>query len=370
MKGLIKNGAFYLIIAALILLYFLFPNSVSSSVENSLMLCKNVVIPSLFLFFILSNLFIESGMCEAIGRVLSHVLSPMFNLSGPACVAFILSLIAGYPAGGIGAVTLYKSGGVSKPECERLLMFSNNCGPGFIITALGVSMLGSREAGMFLYLIHIACAALLGVMTGRFFKAHRFASSASKKHIRESPLILFTGAIKKSTVIMLDVCAIIVTFSALIGLLSSSGVLGALSGMAEGIGIPGEISKGAVSAIFELTCGSSMICAGNADTVITMTLLSGFIGFGGICVHMQLLPYIHDAGLSAKKYLIGKVLHGAVSAGITYVIMRFMYRTGAVFAPGGTNGTPSGLLWQSVLLFLCAVGAMAVIGIIVLKKRR
>ena len=44
-------------------------------------------------------------------------------------------LCAGYPAGGIGAVTLYKSGGVSKPECERLLMFSNNCGPGFIITA-------------------------------------------------------------------------------------------------------------------------------------------------------------------------------------------------------------------------------------------
>jgi hypothetical protein len=80
----------------------------------------------------LSMLFIKSGLCEKIGYFLSPVLKPLFNLNSACCVAFILSLISGYPAGGIGAITLYKQNGCSKQQCERLLAFCNNCGPALL----------------------------------------------------------------------------------------------------------------------------------------------------------------------------------------------------------------------------------------------
>jgi len=370
MKGLIKNSVFYLIIGALILLYFIFPNSVSKSVGDSLVLCKNVVIPSLFFFFILSNLFIESGMCQSIGRVLSKILSPLFNLSGPACVAFILSLIAGYPAGGIGCVTLYKSGGISKAECERLLMFSNNCGPAFIITAVGASMLGSIKTGVILYIVHIFSAVSLGIITGRMSKKSESSAISGMKSAKKSPLILFTEAIKKSAAIMLDVCAIIVTFSAVTGLLTSCGIFEMLSDILKAANIPDIVSSSLPAAILELTYGASLICRENADTVMTAALLSGIIGFGGFCVHIQLSPYIHEAGLKSKKYFIGKTLHGVIIFIITFMIMKFLYKTGAVFAPSTFSASASDYLLSSVLLFFCAAGALMIAAIMILKRKR
>ena len=181
MKSAIKNYIFYIIIIFLISMFFLYPTQISTAVSSALNLCANIVIPSLFPFFVLSMLFIKSGLCEKIGKFLSPVLTPLFNLNSAACVVFILSLISGYPAGGIGAVTLYKQNGCTKQQCERLLAFCNNCGPAFIITAIGSSMLNNYFAGIMLYIIHIASAALIGIIFGRFYK-----KSTDKAHAKNT----------------------------------------------------------------------------------------------------------------------------------------------------------------------------------------
>ena len=367
MKKYLKKVALYFAIATFILLYFLFPKSAGEAVSNALALCGGIVIPSLFIFFIISDLFVKSGMCEDMGRLVSPLLSPLLKLSGGACVSFIVSLISGYPAGGIGAVTLYKKGGVGRAECERLLMFSNNCGPAFLITAVGSSMLGSVRAGAFLYIVHIISAALIAALSGRIYPSMREKSTSVPPREEKSALLLLSDAISSSALIMLNVCASIVVFSAVIGILNESGAADIISGILKLFDIPENITRASLGSLLELTAGTSMICSSVTDARLMLTLISAFTGFGGFCVHMQLLPHVYEAGLRAGKYFLGKTAHAVIAAAITYFTADDFLETAVVFSPAYAEKAAAFAFGGSLPLLLCA-GA-GILSFILFKKR-
>lgn len=320
MKGIIKNSLFYIIITVLILLYFIFPSDVSKYVKDGIFLCINTVIPSLFIFFILSYLFINSGMCEAFAKAVSPPLSGILKISAPAACVFLLSLIAGYPSGGVACAQLYKNGVIDRLECERLLMFSNNCGPAFIVSAVGSGMLGSVHLGYMLLIIHIASAFLVGIISGSIFPPSFdvvLPSRSNKKHF--SPLTLITDSIKFSARLIFDVCAVIVTFYSLIGLIFSCGIPDLILKNTENA----ALIKGAMCALLELTCGTEYIASSGGNLRIVLTLICAALGAGGLCVHIQLAPYVKDAGLRLKKYALGKTLHAVFSGIIMYIAFPF-----------------------------------------------
>lgn len=57
--------------------------------------------------------------------------------------AFIMGIISGYPVGAKIVTEFRKNGNCSRAEAERLLSFTNNSGPLFIIGTIGVSMFGN-----------------------------------------------------------------------------------------------------------------------------------------------------------------------------------------------------------------------------------
>lgn len=61
---------------------------------------------------------------------------------GIGAYAFIMGIISGYPVGAKIVTEFRKNGDCSKAEAERLLAFTNNSGPLFIIGTIGISMFG------------------------------------------------------------------------------------------------------------------------------------------------------------------------------------------------------------------------------------
>ena len=113
------------------------PKEISAAVQEGLKLCYNVIIPSLFPFFILSSLMISLGLAGYLGRLFEPVMRPLFRLPGSCAAVLALGFVGGYPIGARSALTLYESGGCTKTECERLLAFCNNSGPAFILGVVG-----------------------------------------------------------------------------------------------------------------------------------------------------------------------------------------------------------------------------------------
>jgi predicted phage tail protein len=62
-----------------------------------------------------------------------------------------------------------------------------------------------------------------------------------------------------------------------------------------------------------------------AGTLTGRLSMAAFIlGWAGVSVHCQVLSFIGGSGLSTKPYLIGKLLHGVISAALVAVVSRFV----------------------------------------------
>ena len=58
---------------------------------------------------------------------------------------------------------------LSKEECERLLSFTNNSGPLFIIGTIGINLFGNTVIGILLFITHILSCITVGIIF-RFWK--------------------------------------------------------------------------------------------------------------------------------------------------------------------------------------------------------
>ena len=148
----------------------LYPQPAMEAARSGLRLCYNVIIPSLFPFFVLSSLVVELGLAGYLGRLLEGLMRPLFRVGGACASAVALGFIGGYPVGAKTAIGLYESGQCTRTEAERLLAFCNNSGPAFILGVVGTGVFASSRVGVLLYLAHAAASCCVGLLF-RFYRS-------------------------------------------------------------------------------------------------------------------------------------------------------------------------------------------------------
>ena len=156
------------LLLGLALLLFAFPGESAQGARQGVSLCAELIIPSLFPFFVLSSLLIATGLAELCARPLGRLLSPLFGTSGAGLSALVLGLVGGYPVGARTLAQLAERKACSPKELGRLSLFCNNCGPAFFVGAAGVGVFGCREAGFLLLGANLLSAVLLGILLHLF----------------------------------------------------------------------------------------------------------------------------------------------------------------------------------------------------------
>lgn len=114
----------------------LFSKTNLPSIKQGLSLWANSVVPSLFPFFVATELLMHTNIISHLGNILNKYMYPLFHVRGEGSFAFIMGIISGYPMGAKIACEFRKNNICTKEECERLLSFTNNSGPLFIISAV------------------------------------------------------------------------------------------------------------------------------------------------------------------------------------------------------------------------------------------
>ena len=103
-----------LLLATLALMFW--PKDSMAAARDGLTLCYNVIIPSLFPFFVLSALVVDLGLAGHLGRALEGIMRPLFNVPGACAPALALGFVGGYPVGARTALQLYQKGMCTKTE--------------------------------------------------------------------------------------------------------------------------------------------------------------------------------------------------------------------------------------------------------------
>ncbi len=333
-----KNGRVFFFVVLFGVLFVGYPNIVTNTVKEAPFLCFDVVIPSLFPFFVLSSFAVNTGFLKAAGNFISPVAELLFSVSGSGAAAFVTGLLCGSPTGAKTVAELYQKGMIEKEEAERLLGFCNNVSPVFVIGAVGNLMQDTR-IGKALFIVHV----IAGVFTGMIL------SIGHRKHRQEEKMTVFsvgfgealTDAVKKSVKTMLDVCGFVVLFSVVISFMKLFFQKIAVAPLFA------EILGG----ILEMTVGAKEISLSNVAFYVKMVLLSFVLGFGGLCVFFQGCSSLIGTGLSARTYFYGKLLHAGISVLLMMLFFAFQNKRNLLFHDVGTIGIFLGIF----LLFFVAV---------------
>lgn len=312
----------------------LWPGEAMGAMKDGLKLCGNVILPSLFPFFVLSSLVVELGMSRYLGRLLEPVMVPLFRVDGACSAALALGFVGGYPVGARTAIQLYQNGQCSRTEAERLLAFCNNSGPAFILGVVGAGVFGSGKAGLLLYLAHILASVCVGVLF-RFYKpSHRprtYRRGGPQFQSASFPAA-FTHSITGAMASALNICAFVLFFTVFLRLLSYAGVLGSLSrGLAvllSPLGLSELWARRLLTGLLEISSGVTSLTDGALTGRLSMAAF--MLGWAGASVHCQVLAFLGDSGLSMGTYVWGKLLHGILSSLLTAVLCALFPISGPV----------------------------------------
>ena len=309
-----------------VLSLMLWPQEAMEAAREGLQLCYNVIIPSLFPFFVLSALVVDLGLAGYVGRALEGLMRPLFHVPGACASAFVLGFVGGYPVGARTALSLYQKGMCTKTEAERLLSFCNNSGPAFILGVVGAGVFASSRVGVLLYLAHAAASVCVGLLF-HFYKGGRRGKEARTvpRFQAERFTAAFTGAVKNSFLSVLNICAFVVFFTVVIRLLFLSGLLPGLAALLGRLFAPLGFSPAwaerLLTGALELSSGVWSLSGGGA-TAGELSMAAFLLGWAGLSVHCQVLSFLGGSGLSVRPYLGGKLLHGGLAALLTALLVQ------------------------------------------------
>jgi len=218
-------------------------------------------------------------------------------------------------------------------EAERLLAFTNNSGPLFIIGTVGIGLFRNSTIGILLFITHILACLTVGFIF-RWWKTSKkrfgtkgdrpllFQKSISVSNLGEVLASSIMNAI--NTVFLIG--GFIVLFSVIISILENSKILDICSNFLSPIlsvfGVPASYSNGILTGILELTNGICIISNIANKSISTNIIICAFLlGFGGISISLQILSITSKSKISIKPYLIGKLLQGILAAVYTYILL-------------------------------------------------
>lgn len=303
------------------LLIIVFPQISLESARNSLILCGSVVIPSMFPFLVCSNLLISLGAAQKLTRAMSYIMMPLFKVRGSGALALIFGVLSGYPCGAATVCSLYSSGSLSKNEAHRLLAFTNNSGPLFIISAVGIGIYKSATAGIVLYAAHLLAALTVGILS--VFFADNNSAPLPETSSHSSPKTV----ISDSVLSMLNLCGYVVFFSVVLSLLGKIGILATAKNILRFMGVSPECANLLSMGIIEITTAISS--AGCTFLPATAAIIS----LGGISVLFQTMSLTKSHSLSIMPYIIGKIFSGGFSALYSAIILSFFPVSVNAFSP-------------------------------------
>lgn len=292
----------------------IFPKAAAEAVKDGLIMCGQVIIPSLFPFFIATNLLNELGA----SKLISNALAPFgarLGISGHGVSAFIIGVTGGYPLGAAYTARLRSQGLISREEASRLLIFCNNSGPAFIVGAAGIGVFSSAAVGFFLYAVHILSALSFGIMICPKAPCDICYDEDIFAPVSFSAAI--TASVRRSADSVIGVCAFVIAFSALNGVLDGMDITRILAGeLSYRLGAELSWCRALLSGILELGNGIGGM-AGLDIRPLNLALAAFILSWGGLSVHFQTLAMISGTDIKTARYMIGRLMIALMAASLS-----------------------------------------------------
>ena len=347
-----KKLGWLMLVSALIsviVLMALFPEAALQSALRGLAIWWDVLFPSLFPFFVISEVLLGFGVVHLIGTLLDPMMRPLFRIPGAGGFVAAMGYVSGYPVGAKLTAKLWEQKMVNREEGERLVAFTTSSDPIFLIGAVSIGFFHDPKIGLILALAHYGGGFLVGLLmrfhgkresntstdslrlsqtkTSRLKSAFQAMHAAREQDGRDLGTLL-RQAIQSSLQLIIVVGGLVVFFSVFLELWTRAGAMPALteviSLLLSLVGMPESLSTAIVGGLFEVTLGARY--AGEAGAAIPLPYIAAAAAFilswGGLSVHAQIISILNSTNLRYFPFVVARLIHGVIAATAVLLLWR------------------------------------------------
>lgn len=282
-------------------------DKVMSAVEFSFSIWKSSIFPSLFPFFIVSEILTNYGFVELISELFKPIMYKVFKVSGVCAYVFIMSLISGFPSSAKYVSELYKNGLIDEKEGTKILMFTHFSNPLFILGTISLTFLNNKEVGFLILTVHYLTNVIIGLIIRILFPSknenHNFSFNSILKIINKKQKSFgetLSNAIKD-------------TINTLLLILGTVTIFLIVTTIIDNIINITPYYQAILNGTIEMTQGLKYISILDLPLKIKTIISTMFISFGGISVHMQVVSILSDTKIKYFPYLVARVIHSLIA---------------------------------------------------------
>ncbi|WP_066639330.1 sporulation integral membrane protein YlbJ [Desulfolucanica intricata] len=385
----ITKGFWTICILAFILAMITQPKTVFEGSVSGLETWLTIVFPSLLPFFIASELLMTFGVVHFMGILLEPVMRPIFNVPGAGSFVLAIGFTSGFPIGAMVTAKLRKQKLCTRVEAERLICYTNNSSPLFMLVAVSVGMLHNPELGIIIAGAHYLASITLGIFLRYYARKDKEIVTGSISHgnllkraFQQMLLIqrqekrplgeILGNAVKNSVTNLLSIGGFIILFAVIIRLLTSAGVIQTLGQLIGNVllplGLSPELTNSLSSGFIEMTIGTKLACEASAPLLEKVIAVAMILGWGGLSVHAQVASMLVGTDIRMRPFFLSRLAHAILAATYTYIFLGPCYNTVSalsqpVFSTFGRQITtsPAANIIFFLLIFIMSITFIAVL---------
>lgn len=267
----------------------------NKSAADGLRLIGTVLIPSLYPFSCLVFIFNQSKAKPFLAGILRPFSRRILGCDPEILLLFFFSLLGGYPIGAMVLSESYRSKSVSSQDAKKILTFTVNPSPTFLVTVIGLAVFRSQAIGWMLLAANTLSALPFFLINAR--SCHLDCSKEKPSDLADA----ITGGITAATKSMLAIAGIVLFFMPLSSLIMPYFT---------------DRAKPYFSLLFEITSG---LRAGISCGVI----FTGFaVSFGGLSVLIQILSFTGVFRPGFIKLFFTQLIRGSLTALIMAILLK------------------------------------------------
>jgi len=285
-------------------------NLVFDTVGFSLNIWITSIIPSLFPFFVISDILNNYNAINYIPKFIKNIFKKLFNVSDNSLFIFFISMLSGFPSNARNIKILYKDNKITKEESEHLLFFTHFSNPLFILGTLVVIFLNNKSLGIPILISHYLPNFIIAFLLRKYNNPVNNYNTNNKNNPKFG--ITFTKSIKSS-------------IDSLLLILGTLSVFLIISTIIINLFKLNTINSLLIKSILELTSGLKELSMINFNNNILVILSSCILSFGGLSVHMQVINELTDTDISYRNFFIGRIFQTTLSLIISYIITLFTF---------------------------------------------
>ena len=295
--------------------------TILESVDFSFSIWKNNIFPSLFPFFVLSEILINYGFVELVGELFKPIMAKLFKINGKCAFIFIMSLISGFPSSAKYTRELYFKGFINEYEATKVLTFCHFSNPLFILGTLSLLFLNNKDVGFLILICHYVTNIILGLIFRNYHP-----SDENEQHISIKKAIInmhnkrinndknfgqiITNSLLNSINTLVLILGVITMFLVITTIIDNNITLN-------------NYHQSILNGFIEMTQGLKYISLLDIPLKLKSVLSTMIISFGGLSVHMQVISILSDTKIKYLPFLTARVLHALIASLLVYILFDF-----------------------------------------------